>query len=103
MRSTFKAREVIRENLNNFYESRIISDIRIVYDDSGNLDDKDQVAVIVHNLRIKYSSKPVPRGEIFISLNLEDLHQLKDVVDRAIEKDKLIRTNSHSLTFIEPQ
>ena len=103
MRRIIKTREVITENQNNFFESRIISDIRIVFDDDNNLDKADQLAVIVHNLRIRYASNASPRGEIFISLDIADLHHLQKVIDRAIEKDKVMRTNAHKLTFIDPK
>jgi mRNA-degrading endonuclease YafQ of YafQ-DinJ toxin-antitoxin module len=101
MRNSIKAREIITANQNNYQEARIISDVRIVYDDDDNLEKKDQLAVIVHNLRIRYSS--VPRGQVFISLDLSDLYKLREVINRAIEKDKLIRTNAHQLTFVDPK
>lgn len=103
VRTNLKSQEVIRENPNNFIESRIISDIRIVYNDDLELNNKEQLAVIVHNLRIRYNSKSTPRGEIFISLDIGDLNALQKVISRAIEKDTLMRSNSHSLTFINPK
>ena len=101
--SALKAQDLIRENPNNFYESRIVSDIRIVYDDDSELQKKEQFALIVHHLRIKYFSKAKPRDEIFISLDIADLHNLRKVIDRAIEKDELMRTNNHELTFVNPK
>lgn len=103
MRAMLKTKEVIRENPNNFYEARIVSDIRVVYDDDNNLDKQEQLAVVVHNLRIRYTSNATPRGEIFVALDLADLHQLQGVIRRAIEKDKLLRSNTHNLTFVDPK
>jgi hypothetical protein len=102
MRATLKAQDLIRENPNNFFESRIISDIRIVYDDDTALEKKEQFALVVHHLRIKYFSKATPRGEIFISLDIKDLHDLQKVINRAIEKDSLMRANNHELIFVNP-
>lgn len=101
MRLTIKAREIITSNQNNYAQAKIISDIRIVYDDESSLDKKDQLAVLVHNLRIRYNS--IEKKQLIISLDLSDLYSLKEVIERAIEKDKLIRGNTHNLTFVDPK
>ena len=83
---------------NNFLESRVISDIRIVYE--NELSEKEQCALVIHNLKIRFFSKNNSFDEFFVALNLSDLEKLKETIERAIQKDKLIRDNNHELTFI---
>lgn len=42
-----------------------------------------------------------PKNEFYVSLNLSDLVKLKKVIERAIDKDNLIRNNNHELTFVD--
>ncbi len=98
---TIKSRDLQTENLNNFSEARIISDVRIVYDDENELNKKAQYALVVHQLKIRYFTSIHPANEIYISLNLSDLHALEKTIIRAIEKDNLIRNKNHELTFID--
>jgi len=100
VKKTIKARDISTENPRSFSTARIISDIRIVFDDNHELEQADQDAVIVHNLKIGYFSVNRP-NEFYVSLDITDLNNLQKVIARAIEKDKLIRTNNHSLTFID--
>lgn len=97
---TQKTKDLLTENHNNFLNSRIISDVRIVYDDEKDLSEKEQCALVVHNLKIGFFSKANKQDEIFISLNLSDLENLRKTIERAIEKDKLIREKNHELTFV---
>lgn len=100
---TVKAVRLIRENANNFVSARIISDIRIVYDDNGELGKVNQNAIVVHHLKIKHFNETTPRGEIHISLDLSDLHSFQKIINRAIEKDGLIRKADYQLNFIDPE
>jgi hypothetical protein len=98
IRITSKAQEVILSNKNNFDKARIVSDIRIVFDDK--IDDNKKVAVIVHNLKLEYTQR-VKKKEFFIAMDLADLKLLKTVVDRAIQKHEVIQVSNHELQFIE--
>lgn len=97
VRMTVKAKELISDNAQNYSESRIISDIRIVYDE--DLKKKEQYAVVVHQLRIKHFNETGPTIT-HVSLDLSDLKQLQEVVNRAIEKDKLIREENYQIAFV---
>jgi hypothetical protein len=94
-----KAGEIILENKHNLQHSRIISDIRTIFVE--NLTEDKHYAVIIHNLKLTYTSDAKSDNEFFISLDLTDLHNLKNIVDRAIEKDKILRNNGHSLEFLD--
>jgi hypothetical protein len=100
VRHTLKAKDLLVENANNFTEARIISDIRIVYDDESEIQKKEQIAVVIHNLRITYSDGGNEDKFFHISLDLSDLGDLKESINRALEKDNLIRTKHHELSFV---
>lgn len=99
---TQKASSLITENPHNFSEARIISDIRIVYNDDDDMSRKEQYALVVHHLKIKYSKgEEYEPKEFFVSMDLRDLKNLQVQIKRAIEKDELIRGKNHDLEFID--
>ena len=99
IKHTIKAAILLRENEKIFIESRVLSDIRIVFEEK--IENPKQCAVIIHQLKIEYHENGEPK-EIFVALNTEDLKQLKETANRAIEKDKLIRNNTYKeISFIE--
>ena len=99
-RNTIKSTLLSHEGEKNYVDSRIISDIRIVFDD--NINNPEQCAVIVHQMKIAYQHANEIK-EFFVTLDLKDLHKLREHINRALEKDKVIRnkTFSPSLTYIE--
>ena len=98
---TIKAKELMTSNQNNYREAKIISDIRLVYDDQSDLKKKEQYSLVVHHLKVRYFNSINLRNEFYVSLNLTDLKELQKVLQRAIEKDELLRSNHHDLTFID--
>lgn len=97
---TIKANELLGEFDRLFIDCRILSDIRIIFNE--DLDNQEQVAVVVHQLKFDY----VKHGEsqqTFFALDSNDLRKLKIAIDRALEKDKNIKSNvySNNLEFIE--
>lgn len=75
------------ENQNIFFESRIITDIRhVFYNDVLKLPD---FAFVQHKLKIIYlESKGIK--EKFFTLDLKDLIDLKNLIERAISKEKTL-------------
>lgn len=99
VKQTIKAATLLRENEKIFIESRVLSDIRIVFEE--NISNPEQCAVILHQLKIAYHENGDPK-EFFVALDNDDLKQLRENADRAIEKDKLIRNNTYKdISFIE--
>lgn len=98
IRITAKVRGLILENQRNFKRARVISDVRLVFDE--NLDQNKKYAVVVHNMKLEYMSDDLSK-EFFVTLDLSDLKKIKEVIDRAIEKDRIIRDNQHILNFID--
>jgi hypothetical protein len=97
---TIKANGLLGEYDKLFIDCRILSDIRIIFND--DLDNVEQAAVVVHQLKLDY----VRHGEsqqTFFALDSNDLQKLKIVIERALEKDKNIKSNVYrnNLEFIE--
>jgi len=98
IRITSKAIDIIQENQVNFRKARVISDIRLVFDD--DLDGVRKYAVVVHNLKLEcYNSNR--EIDFFAAMDLSDLKSIRDVIDRAIEKDRIIRQAKHELDIID--
>jgi len=100
---TVKAYQILKENEKNYISSKTVSDIRIVFEDDLNGSDKLKDAVIIHNLKLKFSDSE--SGEIkslFLGLDGNDISELKKVLSRAEEKEKLIREDKgmECLTFL---
>jgi hypothetical protein len=98
IRVTSKANDIIVANKNNFKTARVLSDIRLVFDEK--LDSDKKTAVVVHNLKLDYYKDAKPRS-FYISLDLSDLKLIRNVIERAIEKDRIIRETKHVLEFID--
>lgn len=95
---TIKANYLLKENQKKFQESRIISDIRIVFGDDIQKDCKN--ALVVHQLKLVYQENDETK-EIYISLDNSDLKKLSESINRALSKEKSIIENSSNLfTFI---
>lgn len=81
-----KAANVITENEHVFLESRILSDIRVIFQ---NLETIPTEAVIIHNLRITYRQGD-DKKEFFVALDNSDLAKLGKQILRAELKLKSI-------------
>jgi len=103
IKHSIKAKSLLIANFKNFSSAHIISDIRMVFDDENELSKSEQYAVIVHHLKITDFNEFNSGNETHFALDLSDLIKLKDVVNRAIEKDNLIRSQNYKLSFIEPK
>lgn len=100
IRLTSKAKDLLMDNVNNFSEGRIISDIRIVFDDEKKAD-KKQCAVLVHQLNIRHFTIDGKRQMFQVSLDSSDLKKLKRTIEWALEKDEIIRKTSHEFEFVD--
>lgn len=98
LKLTSKAIELLKENDNVYIDSRVLSDIRMVFDD--NLNHDDRCAMVMHNLKLTYQTSNEEK-EFYISLDHADLIKLKQTIERAIEKDDILRnTVTKDITFI---
>ncbi|NVJ20657.1 hypothetical protein HUW62_05400 [Myxococcus sp. AM011] len=81
--------EVMAEYQRLFGESRIVTDIRPVFD-AGKVG-APAAAIVVHNLRIEFRENEKTH-EIFLALDSDDIKQLQDVLVRAQEKERSLRS-----------
>jgi hypothetical protein len=82
---TAKALAILSDHEHPFLGARILSDVRTVF--KTNLVDPPAGAVTVHMLGIHYQDGHAHK-DMFLALDLKDLRQLRDTIDRALEKEK---------------
>ncbi|MCW3106505.1 MAG: hypothetical protein JWQ09_1011 [Segetibacter sp.] len=97
LKLTLKALELAHESENVFRESKIITDIRLIFNE--NLNDKDRNSIILHRLHISFRKNKRP-DDIYMTMDLNDLHDLREIIDRAIKKEEVIREDYKHLKFV---
>jgi hypothetical protein len=96
--ATFKAFGLQSENSRTFKECRVVTDIRLLFNDE--LTNKDRKALLVHRLKLKTEENDEEK-EYFFSMDTTDLLKLKEQIERAEEKDRLIREQyGDTISFI---
>lgn len=99
LKLSIKALNILTENENNYIESHIISDIRLVFQEE--LDHKERNAVILHQLKFEFR-KSGEMSQFFIALDNSDLKKLKKQIERALIKEELMKKDySDSISFID--
>jgi hypothetical protein len=94
---TFKAYHLLFENTRSYKQSRVISDIRMTFND--NFDEKNKTALIIHQLKLEYVSNNELK-EFFISLDKNDILDLRDELNRSLEKEGCIKRDFDKINFI---
>lgn len=82
IRAVSNAARVMLDNDRNYASAASISNVRYLFDDDAQ---KLSGAVIVTSIRINYWEGE-GRGSVSIACDPDDLHELRAVVDRAIQK-----------------
>lgn len=96
---TFKAHTLLTSNENIYKNAQILSDIRIIFKD--NLQENKRNALLIHQLKLNFKTDGVD-SSFFVSLDTKDLLKLKSQIERAIEKDHLIKQDyKNIITFLE--
>src|SRR5690606_25360414 len=88
-KQTIKGFQLLNDNQKNLIDAKIVTDIRVVFDDDVNTTEVDN-AVIVHNLKLEFNENNDIK-EIFISLDSNDVVLLNEVCSRAIKKENILR------------
>jgi hypothetical protein len=94
LKITFKAFSLCYENDKVYKQGRIFTDIRIIF--NTDLKDAQRNAVILHQLKIEFE-KNEEQNNMFLSLDSDDLLNLREQIERALEKEKQIK-NSYGET-----
>lgn len=98
LKLTLKAIDLVSEEDYIFNDSKIITDIRLVFNDE--LESNYRSALLVHHLYIEYY-KDREQRKIVLALDLADLKKLKEHIERAIKKDDIIKDDySNSFNFL---
>jgi mRNA-degrading endonuclease YafQ of YafQ-DinJ toxin-antitoxin module len=96
--ATFKAFGLQSENSRTFKECRVVTDIRLLFND--DISSKERKALLVHRLKVKTEENNEEK-EYFFSLDTTDLSKLKEQLERAEKKDRLIREQyGDAISFI---
>lgn len=99
LKLTFKALSLLRENNQNLTESHIITDIRLVFQEQ--IENRERHAVIIHKLKLEFR-KDNENKEFFLALDNNDLVKLKRQIERALEKEELIKQDyQNTISFID--
>lgn len=88
---TAKASILLNEAERRFHDARVVTDVRPIFKDG--VEDAPVAAIILHNLRIRYHHDVDGRlDDIYVSLDVGDVQELRDVLDRASAKVKSLGT-----------
>lgn len=94
-KQTIKGFQLLQDNQKNLIDARIVTDIRIVFDDDVDTTKVDN-AVIVHNLKLEFNENSDIK-EVFLALDSNDVVLLKEVCSRAIKKESILRQKAGSV------
>jgi len=97
---TSKAFDVMTEHERIYCHARILSDIRPVFADAP---EKPNGAVIIHNLQMGFMLGG-EHQEIYLAMDINDLRQLKLVIERAEIKDGALQSivRQSSIPYLAP-
>ncbi len=84
-----KAVGILTDHPQVYWYSRVLTDLRPVF--RTDLSESPPAMVVVHNLKIAYRTSGGYR-EFFVALDTLDVEALRDVLDRALEKERSLRT-----------
>ena len=84
-----KAFELQLENVNNYDGVRVLTDIRPIFED--NPTERPKGFILIHTLKINYSTTTGEDSEFYVSLNTKDLQMLIDALKRAKTKAQSAR------------
>jgi hypothetical protein len=90
-----KAVELRTEYERIYHESRVMTDLRPVF--GGNVEDAPAAMLIVHTLKMSYYEDVSKRPhEIYVTLDSDDIRELKKVLDRAELKEQSLKKKLES-------
>lgn len=99
--TTAIATDLQTQNARNYQSSRIVTDLRPVFQD--DLDAQPSGAVIVETLQLHIWTRDGESEAIFVSMDEADLKQLKSTVERALRKTETLKAflDTRELAYFE--
>ncbi len=96
---TFKAIQLMEEANQVYVDARIVSDIRLVFNEE--LDQQQRRALLIHTIHLS-TREGRQKKETYFSCSQDDLKMLKEQIDRALRKEELIRQEyGTSIPFLD--
>ncbi len=100
LKDTFKAYNLISDNDITYSKGRVYSDIRLLFSDDLSVNQSNKKAVIIHKLKIEAEQNYSPKN-FYFSMDSSDLLKLKELINRALDKDEKIRSDNSNIDFIK--
>lgn len=96
---TYKALQLMEEAQQVFAYGRIITDIRLVFNDE--VADQKRHALVVHNCRIE-TREGRQKKDLFFSCTKNDLLDIRNQIERALQKEETLRKDyGDAMPFID--
>lgn len=97
LKKTFKAYQLLLENARSYRKSRVITDMRMIFDD--DFEKENQTGLVIHQLKLEFVEDNEVK-EFFISLDNDDVLSLREELKRSLEKEVCIRRDFDKINFI---
>lgn len=97
-KKTFKALQLWGNSERLCRQANIVSDVRLIFDDE--IASKNRQGLILHQLKLDYLVNDNEAKEFYITLDNNNLHKLKEQINRAIEKEQKIKEDYSEIDFI---
>ncbi len=101
---TSKAFDVMSQHGHTYVNpgTRVLTDIRPVFSD--DLGETPGAAVVIHTLKIVYHEGPSHK-EFFVAMDINDVRELRDLLNRADKKDHMIRSilQETPMKYLDPE
>lgn len=97
LRKTYKAYQLYSDNIRIYRDSRVLTDIRLIFNDE--LDSNPKSGLILHQLKMEYLENEELKS-FFVNLDSEDLVTLSENLQRALKKEESIKRNHDKIDFI---
>lgn len=93
-----KINRILSETPLSYNGSRIMTDIRLVFEE--DMDANHKSGLIIHQLKIEYLENYKSKS-LFFTMKANDLEQLAEVINRALQKESIIKNQYTTTEFIE--
>jgi hypothetical protein len=98
-----KAGDVLTQHERIFETARIVTDLRPIF--HVDVTEKPDAAVIIHTLKITQRDQFQQRADLYFALDHNDLLLMKELIERALKKEKTLKeiVNGSTMTVLDPR
>lgn len=98
---TSKAMDILSHYPNTYCSARLVTDIRPVF--GQNTNECPPASLVVHTLRISSHQDDSDTKDYYVSLDSQDLHELRRIIERALEKETTLKSmiNDTKMQYID--